>query len=95
MLMLAVRTRRGRLGLMWTVLDRAGNSGAKERVALIERYIARFGQESIGLLLGDREFIGTEWLNYRECPISCVSDRCGFNMGYGGTRDDTESRASG
>ena len=49
---------------MWTVLDRAGNSGAKERVALIERYIARFGQESIGLLLGDREFIGTEWLNY-------------------------------
>jgi Transposase DDE domain len=64
LLMLAVKTRRGRLGLMWTVLDRAGNSGAKERIALIERYIARFGQESIGLLLGDREFIGTEWLNY-------------------------------
>ena len=28
LLMLAVKTRRGRLGLMWTVLDRAGNSGA-------------------------------------------------------------------
>lgn len=64
LLMLAVKTRRGRLGLMWTVLDRAGNSGATERIDLIERYIARFGQESIGLLLGDREFIGTEWLNY-------------------------------
>jgi hypothetical protein len=64
LLMLAVKTRRGRLGLMWTVLGHAGNSGAKERIALIERYIARFGQESIGLLLGDREFIGTDWLNY-------------------------------
>lgn len=64
LLMLAVKTHRGRLGLMWTVLDRPGNSGAKQRIALIERYIARFGQESIGLLLGDREFIGTDWLNY-------------------------------
>lgn len=64
LLMLAVKTRRGRLGLMWTVLDRAGNSGAKQRTALLERYIARFGQESIGLRLGDREFIGTDWLNY-------------------------------
>lgn len=64
LLVLAVKTRRSRVGLMWTVLDRPGNSGAPERIALIERYIALFGQESIGLLLGDREFIGTEWLNY-------------------------------
>ena len=64
LLMLAVKTRRGRLGLMWTVLGRPGNSGAKERIDLIDRYIALFGQESIGLLLGDREFIGTDWLNY-------------------------------
>ena len=64
LLVLAVATRRHRVGLMWTVLDRAGNSGATERIALIERYIALFGKESIGLLLGDREFIGTEWLNY-------------------------------
>jgi hypothetical protein len=63
-LMLAVKTRRGRLGLMWTVLGRPGNSGAKERIDLIERYIALFGQASIGLLLGDREFIGTDWLRY-------------------------------
>ena len=46
------------------MLDRAGNSGAKERIALVERFIAVFGKERIGLLLGDREFIGTEWLNY-------------------------------
>ncbi len=54
------------------MLDRAGNSGAKERIALIERFIAVFGKARIGLLLGDREFIGTEWLNYlieRDIPF--------------------------
>jgi hypothetical protein len=65
LLVLAVATRRHRVGLMWTVLDRAGNSGAKERIALIERFIVVFGKARIGLLLGDREFIGTEWLNYQ------------------------------
>jgi hypothetical protein len=64
LLMLAVATRRHRLALMWTVLDRPGNSGAAERIALMERYLARFGADSIGLLLADREFIGTEWFNW-------------------------------
>jgi hypothetical protein len=64
LLVLAVTTRRHRVALMWTVLDRAGNSGAPERIALIERFVAAFGKARIGLLLGDREFIGTEWLNY-------------------------------
>lgn len=32
-----------------------------ERIALIERFIALFGQAHIGLLLGDRQFIGTDW----------------------------------
>jgi hypothetical protein len=64
LLVLAVATRRHRLALMWTVLDRPGNSGAADRIALIERYLARFGAESIGLLLADREFIGDEWFNW-------------------------------
>ena len=64
LLVLAVATRRSRVALMWTVLDRAGNSGAPERIALMERYIARFGKESVGLLLADRELIGTDWFNW-------------------------------
>lgn len=64
LLVLAVVTRRHRLALMWTVLDRAGNSGASERIALMERYVAAFGKESIKLLLADREFIGAEWIRY-------------------------------
>ena len=43
LLVLAVATRRHRVGLMWTVLDRAGNSGAKERIALIERFCGNIG----------------------------------------------------
>ncbi len=46
------------------MLDRPGNSGAADRIALMERYLARFGAESIGLLLADREFIGVEWFNW-------------------------------
>lgn len=64
LLVLAVATRRHRLAVMWTVLDHAGNSGAADCIALIERYIARFGKDSIGLLLADREFIGADWLNW-------------------------------
>ena len=64
LLVLAVATRRHRVALMWTVLDRPGNSGASERTDLMERYIARFGRESVGLLLADREFIGTDWFNW-------------------------------
>lgn len=43
LLVLAVATRRHRLALMWTVLDRPGNSGAAERIKLMDRYLARFG----------------------------------------------------
>ena len=63
-LVLAVATRHSQAPLMWIVLDRPGNSGAPERIALIGRYIATFGKDSIGMLLGDREFIGENWFNY-------------------------------
>ena len=63
-LVLAVATRHSQAPLMWIVLDRPGNSGAPERIALIRRYIATFGKGSIGMLLGDREFIGDTWFNH-------------------------------
>jgi hypothetical protein len=64
LLVLAVCTPLGQAPLMWTVLDRAGNSGAPERMDLLERYLAAFGRDSVAMLLGDREFIGKTWLNY-------------------------------
>jgi len=63
-LMLAVATRRLRIPLMWTVLDKAGSSNQCERVALMRRYLALFGPHSIVWLLADREFIGGQWIEF-------------------------------
>jgi hypothetical protein len=63
-LVLAVSTPLGQAPLLWKVLGRAGNSGAPERMELLERYSKLFGKDSIAMLLGDREFIGRTWLNY-------------------------------
>jgi hypothetical protein len=53
-----IATRRFRVPLMWTVLDKAGNSNTDERIALMRRYLALFGAGSIQMLLADREFTG-------------------------------------
>jgi hypothetical protein len=63
-LVLAIRTRHSQVPLMWVVLDRAGHSETSERIALMQRYIALFGQDSIAMLLADREFIGADWFNW-------------------------------
>lgn len=63
-LVLAVVTRRFRVPLIWTLLPRGGNSSTEVRIALIERYLAHFPASTIGKLLGDREFIGAEWLKF-------------------------------
>jgi hypothetical protein len=63
-LMLAVVTQRHRVPLMWTVLDKAGTSSTAERIALMQRYLAMFGVDSVKLLLADREFIGGDWLHF-------------------------------
>lgn len=63
-LVLAVVTRRFRVPLMWTLLKHQGNSDSKQRIALMERYLALFGAASIQWLLADREFIGSQWMNF-------------------------------
>ncbi len=63
-LMLAIATRRLRIPLMWTLLDKAGSSNQCERIALMRRYLALFGSGSIAWLLADREFIGGRWIKF-------------------------------
>jgi DDE family transposase len=63
-LVLAVVTRRFRVPLMWTLLRHQGNSDTKQRIALMERYLALFGAASIQWLLADREFIGSRWMDF-------------------------------
>ena len=63
-LMLAIATARFRVPLMWTVLDKAGTSSQEERIALMRRYLALFGADTIAWLLADREFIGGRWMSF-------------------------------
>lgn len=50
--------------IYWELLDKRGNSDTEERVALIQKFITRFGKSCIAGLLADREFIGQEWFSW-------------------------------
>jgi hypothetical protein len=63
-LVLAAVTKRFRVPLAWTVLDKQGNSGTKERIDLLRRYLAHFPASTIRCLLADREFVGADWLKF-------------------------------
>jgi hypothetical protein len=48
------------LPIVWTMLDKRGNSNQDERKNLIMRYIRLFGLSIIDCIIADREFIGQE-----------------------------------
>lgn len=50
--------------LLWTLLDKRGNSNTPERIALLSQYVALLGCESIKYLTADREFIGKDWFRW-------------------------------
>lgn len=50
--------------LFWVPLGKAGNSNADERIGLLKTLLAVFPGQMIGCVLGDREFIGPEWLSW-------------------------------
>jgi hypothetical protein len=52
------------LPILFTMLDKKGNSKAQERIDLLEEFVTLFGKERILSLTGDREFIGHNWLKW-------------------------------
>ena len=50
--------------LLFSMLDKRGNSNSKERIDLVNRYIKLFGKDTIECLVADREFVGEQWLKY-------------------------------
>ncbi len=51
--------------LYWELLDnRSGNSNAADRIALLQVCVKLLGKERIGLVLGDREFVGQKWFSW-------------------------------
>ena len=52
------------LPVLWTLLDKRGNSNQDERKAVIVKYIRLFGIETIECIIADREFIGQQWVEF-------------------------------
>jgi hypothetical protein len=50
--------------VLFTMLDKRGNSHTQERIDLINRFIRLFGKTAIDCLLADREFIGYKWIKH-------------------------------
>lgn len=49
----------------WELLDnKSGNSNAKDRIDLLTLCLEVVGKERIGLVIGDREFVGHQWLRF-------------------------------
>lgn len=65
-LMLGVVHEKVCIPLFWVLLNKAGNSNAKERTDLIGRMIRTFADQPIASLSGDREFIGEKWMGWLE-----------------------------
>jgi hypothetical protein len=63
-LMLGVSYKNVAFPLIFTMLDKRGNSDTQERIALINKYLDWFGIGTIDCLLADREFIGATWLEF-------------------------------
>lgn len=50
--------------LLFSMLQKRGNSNSQERINLIERYINLFSIDTIDCIVADREFVGKQWLEY-------------------------------
>jgi hypothetical protein len=50
--------------LLFTMLDKRGNSNSQERIDLMDRFIGLFGKEVIESVVADREFVGEQWLEF-------------------------------
>ena len=48
--------------ILYTMMDKRGNSNTTERIAIVNRFKSIAGADSINHLMADREFIGDEWL---------------------------------
>ena len=50
--------------LLFTMLDKRGNSNSQERIDLVSRFIKLFGKDCIKSIVADREFVGDHWLGF-------------------------------
>lgn len=63
-LVLSIQYQNIAVPIIWHVLDKKGSTNYQERIKIIQEFIDLFGEKSIACLLGDREFIGKEWISW-------------------------------
>ncbi|PSO57107.1 MAG: hypothetical protein BRC37_03845 [Cyanobacteria bacterium QH_3_48_40] len=59
--------------LVWTRLDKRGNSHTLERMQLFSRFLEHFAHVKVSYLTADRELVGQDWFSYLDCPQHTVS----------------------
>lgn len=62
--MLGVAYRGVAFPLLFSLLDKRGNSNCEERITLIKRFVRLFGKDCIDCLTADREFVGEKWIKF-------------------------------
>jgi Transposase DDE domain len=50
--------------IVWTMLDKKGNSDTHERSELLNRFLHIFADSKIDFITADREFVGGDWFDY-------------------------------
>ena len=50
--------------IVWTTLEKKGNSNGNERMDLLDRFYELFPDAEVDYLTGEREFVGKQWLTY-------------------------------
>ena len=50
--------------IVWTTLEKKGNSNGDERMDLLDRFYELFPDAEVAYLSGDRELVGKRWLTY-------------------------------
>jgi len=63
-LVLAVVYKGAAVPIYWLLLNKKGNSNTRERIAILKRFTKQFKDQKILGVLGDREFIGDDWLSW-------------------------------
>jgi len=78
-LVLAVAYKGAAFPVLWSLLDKRGNSHTCERIDLLQRFIELFGKDKIRCLLADREFIGDDWIAWLKREQICFYIRIRSN----------------
>ncbi len=89
-LMIGIVNRAIAIPVCWRVLDKAGNSNTKERIAILEHVLRHFRVDKIASLLADREFIGDAWLAWlqeKAIPFHIRIRKIANTRGHGQARE--------